>query len=46
MAKPYFEIYIRPMFRIIDRDHMLFFGDLWDYDFVKAHLQQEILPRL
>jgi hypothetical protein len=34
---PYFELHIRPLFRIIDRDHMLARGnglDLWDYDAV------------
>jgi hypothetical protein len=29
---PYFELHIRPMFRILDRDHMAFKLDLWDYD--------------
>lgn len=29
---PYFELHIRPMFRLIDRDHMLFALDLFDYD--------------
>src|SRR5262245_25153684 len=33
---PYFELHIRPMFRAIDRDHMLWKLDLWDYDKVKA----------
>jgi len=33
---PYFELHIRPMFRAIDRDHMLFRLDLWDYDKVTA----------
>ena len=25
-----FELHIRPLFRALDRDHMLFFADLWD----------------
>lgn len=33
---PYFELHIRPMFRIVDRDHMQARFDLWDYDSVKA----------
>ena len=38
----YYEIHIRPMFREIDREHMLqMFGlDLWDYNWVKGHLPQ------
>ena len=28
----FFELHIRPLFRLLDREHMLFFGDLWDYD--------------
>ena len=38
----YYEIHIRPMFREIDREHMLqmFSIDLWDYDYVKSHLVQ------
>jgi len=34
---PYFELHIRPMFRILDRDHMLFALNLFDYDSVKTH---------
>jgi hypothetical protein len=34
---PYFELYIRPMFRLIDRDHMLWFADLHDYESVKTN---------
>jgi hypothetical protein len=37
VTTPYFEIHIRPMFRMIDRDHMLFKFDLWDYDCIKTH---------
>jgi hypothetical protein len=33
---PYFELHIKPMFRAIDRDHMLWKLDLWDYDKVVA----------
>src|ERR1041385_1294724 len=31
---PYWEIHIRPMFRLIDHDHMTSFFDLFDYDAV------------
>jgi hypothetical protein len=37
---PIFEMHIRPMFRLLDRRHMLWVDnqlDLWDYDSVKAH---------
>ena len=34
---PYFELHIRPMFRLIDRDHMIAKMNLWDYEFVKFH---------
>jgi hypothetical protein len=37
---PLFELHIRPLFRLLDRQHMLRIGpqslDLWDYDAVKA----------
>jgi hypothetical protein len=37
---PVFELHIKPMFRLLDRQHMLRVGpqslDLWDYDAVKA----------
>ena len=36
--KPVFELHIRPMFRLLDRQHMLRIRpelDLWDYDAVK-----------
>lgn len=26
-----FELHIRPMFRLIDQQHMMFFGDIWNY---------------
>jgi hypothetical protein len=35
-AIPYFELHIRPMFRLLDHDHMKFRLDLWNYDQVKA----------
>jgi hypothetical protein len=38
--KPIFELHIRPMFRLLDRQHMLRVDpnlDLWDYDDVKAY---------
>lgn len=34
---PYFELHIEPMFRAIDRRHMIARMDLWGYDSVKAH---------
>lgn len=33
---PYFELHIRPMFRLIDREHMQSRFDLWSYDAVKT----------
>ncbi len=45
MRTPVFELHIAPMFRATDREHMGFFGDLWDYDFVVEHAD-EILARL
>ena len=44
--KPVFELHIRPMFRLLDRQHMIFHGDLdlWDYDAVKTH-SAEILRK-
>ncbi len=37
---PIFELHIRPLFRLLDRQHMLRVApndlDLWDYDVVKA----------
>ncbi|MFF4422403.1 hypothetical protein ACFY04_16745 [Streptomyces sp. NPDC001549] len=36
MRTPVFELHIRPMFRAIDRDHMMSSFDLWDYDAVVA----------
>ncbi len=32
-----FELHVRPMFRLLDRDEMLFKFDLWSYDDVKAN---------
>ena len=45
--KPVFELHIRPMFRLLDRQHMIFHGDLdlWDYDAVKTH-SAEILRKV
>jgi hypothetical protein len=43
--KPVFELHIRPLFRLLDRQHMLFKLDLWDYDAVKAH-SAEILRKV
>ena len=42
---PVFELHIRPMFRGIDRDHMRFAFDLWDYDQVRENADG-ILARL
>jgi hypothetical protein len=42
---PVFELHIRPLFRAIDRDHMRFAVDLWDYDSVRSNAN-EILARL
>jgi hypothetical protein len=42
---PIFELHIRPMFRFLDRQHMLRDMDLWDYDSVKTH-SAGILRRL
>jgi hypothetical protein len=42
---PVFELHIRPMFRGIDRDHMRFSFDLWDYDQVRDNADG-ILARL
>jgi hypothetical protein len=36
----YFEIHVRPMFREIDREHMLDRFDLWDAQSVRDHLPQ------
>jgi hypothetical protein len=39
--QPIFELHIRPLFRLLDRQHMLRLGglsfDLWDYDAVRTH---------
>jgi hypothetical protein len=34
---PYWELHIRPMFRLIDYDHMLSFFNMLDYDTVVDH---------
>ncbi len=36
---PYFELHIRPMIRVLDRENMIAVAglDLWDYNQVKAH---------
>jgi hypothetical protein len=49
-VKPVFELHIKPMFRLLDRQHMLHLVvgpglDLWDYDVVKAH-SASILQRV
>lgn len=47
--KPIFELHIRPLFRLMDRQHMLRLAgstlDLWDYEAVKTH-SATILRRL
>ncbi|MGH2839407.1 MAG: hypothetical protein ACRDKY_01115 [Solirubrobacteraceae bacterium] len=45
MRTPRFELHIRPMFRLTDRDHMAFAFDLTDYDAVAANAA-DILERL
>ncbi len=42
---PMFELHIQPMFRSIDREHMRFAFDLWDYDQVRENADT-ILARL
>src|ERR1700744_5196444 len=46
---PVFELHIRPLFRLLDRQHMLRVPpqglDLWDYDVVKAN-SASILQRV
>ncbi|SYX86340.1 hypothetical protein [Paenibacillus alvei] len=37
MRTPVFELHIRPMIRAIDREHMRFAFDLWDYDQIVQH---------
>jgi hypothetical protein len=34
---PIYELHIKPLFRVIDREHMSLFFDLWDYDAVKQN---------
>ena len=40
MRPPIFELHILPMIRAIDREHMLFAFDLWDYDQLVQHAEQ------
>lgn len=40
MRTPVFELHILPMFRLIDREHMIFAFDLFEYDQVVAHAEQ------
>jgi hypothetical protein len=42
---PMYELHIKPLFRLIDREHMALFFDLYDYDVVKQHANV-ILQRL
>jgi hypothetical protein len=42
---PIYELHIRPLFRLIDQQHMSLFFDLWNYDVVKLHAAT-ILQRL
>ncbi len=44
-TSPLFELHIAPMFRALDREHMLSRFDLWSYDAVVANAQV-ILTRL
>jgi hypothetical protein len=34
---PIYELHIRPLFRLVDREHMSPFFNLWDYDAVKQN---------
>jgi hypothetical protein len=45
MAAPRFELHIRPLFRALDREHMLSKFDLWRYEDVAAHVDA-ILSRV
>jgi hypothetical protein len=38
MRIPVFELHILPMIRAIDREHMRFAFDLWDYDQLVQHV--------
>src|SRR5262245_7635216 len=42
---PIFELHIRPMFRLLDRQHMLRVGqrDLWDYNYGKRESAQILI---
>jgi hypothetical protein len=42
---PVYELHIRPLFRLVDREHMSLFFNLWDYDAVKQNANM-ILQRL
>ena len=43
--KPVFEMHIRPLFRLLDRQHMILNSglDLWDYDAVKRKSDQILI---
>ena len=45
MGAPRFEIHIRPLFRALDREHMLSMFDLWRYEDVASHVDT-ILSRV
>ena len=49
---PVFEVHIRPLFRLIDREHMAWAFDLWDYsavvqnaDVILSRVRQDMPPR-
>jgi hypothetical protein len=42
---PIYELHIQPLFRLIDREHMKLFFDLWDYDSLKQNAPR-VLARL
>jgi hypothetical protein len=43
--KPVFEMHIRPLFRLLDRQHIILNSglDLWDYDAVKRKSDQILI---
>lgn len=45
MKAPRFELHIRPLFRALDREHMLSMFDLWRYEDVASHVDS-ILNRV
>ncbi|MCU5237109.1 hypothetical protein OCA28_25100 [Bacillus cereus] len=45
MRTPVFELHIQPMIRAMDRKHMLFAFDLWDYNQVVQHAN-DIIARI